>query len=65
MRNFTRISNRLHFGNLEEIAGTHTALLAAQRARDRRAPMMFHQHVTAGWDRFERTDGSAAKPPLT
>lgn len=60
MRNFTRISNRLYFGNLEEIAGTHTALLAALRARDRQAPMMFHQHVTAVWDRFERTDSRAA-----
>jgi DNA-binding GntR family transcriptional regulator len=49
MRNLTRVSNRLYFSNLDEIARTHYPLLAGLRARDAEVATAFHEHVLRVW----------------
>jgi DNA-binding GntR family transcriptional regulator len=63
LRAFTTVSNRLYFGSLTEIAQTHDPLVAALRRRDRDAAgAMFHEHVTAVWQRVDRAAAHTGHP---
>lgn len=63
LRAFTTISNRLYFGSLTEIAQTHDPLVDALRRRDSNAAgSLFHDHVTAVWERVDQAAAEARKP---
>lgn len=53
MRDLTQVSNRLYFGDLEQVARTHEPLVAALRARSDTAIDLFHDHVLAVWRHVE------------
>ena len=61
LRGFTTISNRVYWGNLVEVAGTHRPLLDSLRARNESiAAERFHNHVTDVWRRVEANTAAPA-----
>jgi DNA-binding GntR family transcriptional regulator len=61
MRNFTRISNRVFFHDLTEIAHTHHPLVEGLRRRDPEVAELFAEHALHIWHLLESDQGKAAR----